>query len=45
MKRTVWADKRVESMVNAGFIPILIDVGDPQCIFGSTFARPENKTV
>lgn len=29
MKRTVWADDRVESIVNAGFIPILIDVGQP----------------
>lgn len=29
MKRTVWADERVESVVNAGFTPILIDAGDP----------------
>jgi thioredoxin 1 len=28
MKRTVWADDRVESLVNAGFTPILIDVGE-----------------
>ena len=29
MKRTVWADDQVEATVNAGFIPVLIDVGDP----------------
>ncbi|QDV24789.1 thioredoxin family protein [Aureliella helgolandensis] len=29
MKRTVWADEQVESVVNAGFTPILIDVGEP----------------
>ena len=29
MKRTVWADDEVESVVNAGFTPILIDVGEP----------------
>lgn len=29
MKRTVWADDQVESVVNAGFTPILIDVGEP----------------
>ena len=29
MKRTVWADDKVESVVNAGFTPILIDVGEP----------------
>lgn len=29
MKRTVWADEKVESMVNAEFTPILIDMGDP----------------
>ena len=28
MKRTVWADDKVESVVNAGFTPILIDVGE-----------------
>ncbi len=27
MKRTVWADDEVESMVNEGFTPILIDMG------------------
>ncbi len=29
MKRTVWADDKVESVVNAGFIPLLVDVGEP----------------
>jgi protein disulfide-isomerase len=29
MKRTVWADGKVEATVNAGFIPVLIDVDDP----------------
>lgn len=29
MKRTIWADDQVESVVNAGFTPILIDVGEP----------------
>jgi thiol:disulfide interchange protein len=29
MKRTVWADDQVESTVNAGFIPVTIDVDDP----------------
>jgi thioredoxin-related protein len=29
MKRTVWADDQVESVVNAGFTPLLIDVGEP----------------
>jgi protein disulfide-isomerase len=28
MKRTVWADEKVESVVNAGFTPVLIDVGE-----------------
>lgn len=28
MKRTVWADGEVESAVNGGFTPILIDVGN-----------------
>ena len=28
MKRTVWADDKVESVVNAGFTPILIDMGE-----------------
>lgn len=28
MKRTVWADEEVESTVNHGFTPILIDVGN-----------------
>lgn len=27
MKRTVLADKKVESVVNGGFMPILIDMG------------------
>ena len=29
MKRTVWADDQVEATVNAGFIPVLVDVDDP----------------
>ncbi len=29
MKRTVWADDQVEATVNAGFIPVLLDVNDP----------------
>lgn len=29
MKRTVWADDEVESVVNAKFTPMLIDVGEP----------------
>ena len=29
MKRTVWADEEVESVVNAGFTAVLIDVGEP----------------
>ncbi len=29
MKRTVWADDKVEMVVNAGFTPILIDVSKP----------------
>jgi thioredoxin 1 len=29
MKRTVWADEEVEAVVNAGFTPLLIDVGEP----------------
>ncbi len=29
MKRTVWADKQVESTVNASFTPLMIDVDDP----------------
>lgn len=29
MKRTVWADEEVESIVNAGFTPLLIDVSEP----------------
>lgn len=29
MKRTVWADDQVEATVNARFIPVLVDVGDP----------------
>lgn len=29
MKRTVWADGQVEATVNAGFIPVTIDVDDP----------------
>ena len=29
MKRNVWADKEVTSLVNTGFIPVMIDVDDP----------------
>ncbi|MCR9291911.1 MAG: thioredoxin family protein [bacterium] len=29
MKRTVWANAEVESVVNMGFTPVMIDVGDP----------------
>ena len=29
MKRTVWSDEKVESVVDAGFTPLLIDVGEP----------------
>ena len=28
MKRNVWADDQVEEIVNAGFTPVLIDMGD-----------------
>lgn len=30
MKRTVWADEQVESVVQAGFTPVMIDVDDPK---------------
>jgi protein disulfide-isomerase len=30
MKRNVWADPEVESVVNAGFTPVMIDVDDPK---------------
>jgi thioredoxin 1 len=29
MKRTVWADRDVEAVVQAGFTPVMIDVDDP----------------
>lgn len=29
MKRNVWADPQVAATVNSGFIPVMIDVGDP----------------
>lgn len=29
MKRTVWADDQVESVVNAEFTPVQVDVGEP----------------
>ncbi len=29
MKRNVWADKQVTATVNAAFIPVTIDVDDP----------------
>ncbi|MEM9252356.1 MAG: thioredoxin family protein [Planctomycetota bacterium] len=30
MKRNVWADEEVAATVNASFIPVMIDVGDPR---------------
>jgi thioredoxin-related protein len=36
MKRTVWADDRVEATVNASFIPVLIDVDDPAAAAATT---------
>lgn len=30
MKRTVWADEEVESMVKLGFTPVLVDVDKPE---------------
>ena len=30
MKRNVWADKEVTEAVNAAFVPVMIDVGDPE---------------
>ena len=30
MKRTVWADEQVESMVNRSFIPVTIHVDTPE---------------
>ena len=30
MKREVWADREVESIVNARFVPVMIDVDDPK---------------
>ena len=29
MKRKVWADEEVTQKVNAGFVPVLLDVDDP----------------
>lgn len=29
MKRTVWADEQVAASVNAGFVAVMIDAGDP----------------
>ena len=29
MKRNVWADEQVAASVNAGFIPVTIDMDDP----------------
>jgi len=29
MKRNVWADEQVTASVNAAFIPVMIDVDDP----------------
>ncbi|EMI25569.1 thioredoxin family protein [Rhodopirellula europaea] len=30
MKRQVWADSKVKELVNAEFVPVAIDVGDPE---------------
>ncbi|HWB19761.1 MAG TPA: thioredoxin family protein [Phycisphaerales bacterium] len=30
MKRQVWADEQVAKIVNAGFVPVTIDVDDPE---------------
>ena len=30
MKRTVWADRQVEAVVQAGFTPVTIDLDDPK---------------
>jgi protein disulfide-isomerase len=30
MKREVWADREVEAVVNARFVPVMIDVDDPK---------------
>ncbi len=30
MKRQVWADRQVMELVNADFIPVAIDVSDPE---------------
>ena len=32
MKRNVWADRQVAAAVNAGFIPVMIDVDDPEAV-------------
>ena len=32
MKRTVWADGEVESVVKAGFTPVMIDLDDPNAV-------------
>ena len=32
MKREVWADAKVEAMVNEGFVAVLVDVDDPQSV-------------
>lgn len=29
MKRTVWADEQVETVVKSGFTPVMIDIDDP----------------
>jgi protein disulfide-isomerase len=29
MKRNVWADEQVEAVVKAGFVPVMIDLDDP----------------
>lgn len=35
MKRQVWADEEVEETVNAGFVPVAIDVKDPDSAPGA----------
>ena len=39
MKRNVWADEQVKATVNAGFIPVMIDVDDPDAAAASSRYR------
>ena len=39
MKRNVWADKQVTSIVNSGFIPVMIDVDEPDAAAAMTRYR------